>query len=128
MKKRILLALALTLCLVVVCSCQSKNEQRFTVVTSTNPPAATQNLNLGASTPQWEEEPDYDFDDGSYDPASEENFGDFGDFAQDEDLRNQQPVMTPAPTVRGEYAGATPVVIDPIDKPTPPPPPPPPFF
>lgn len=121
MKKRILLALALILCLVVVCSCQSNNEQRFTVVTSTNPPAATQNLNLGGSAPQWEEEPDYDFDDGSYDPTMEEDYGDFAEF---EDLRNQPAVQTPAPTVRGEYAGATPVVIDPIDKPTPTPVPP----
>jgi hypothetical protein len=29
------------------------------------------------------------------------------------------PTATPAPTVRSQYAGATPVVIDPIDKPTP---------
>jgi hypothetical protein len=44
---------------------------------------------------------------------------DYGDFAEFEHLRNQPAVQTPAPTVRGEYAGATPVVIDPIDKPTP---------
>ena len=36
----------------------------------------------------------------------------------------QPPVVTPAPTMRTEYAGATPMVIDPIDKPTPTPIPP----
>ena len=49
------------------------------------------------------------FDDGSYDPASEEG-------GQQEAVAE---VATPAPIMQSEYAGATPVRIDPIDKPTP---------
>lgn len=49
------------------------------------------------------------FDDGSYDPASEEGGA--------EEI--VAVVDTPAPTMVSEYAGATPVKIDPVDKPTP---------
>ncbi len=52
------------------------------------------------------------YDDGSYDPASEEG----GD---EEEVLLTGNVLTPAPTMYSEYAGATPVLIDPIDKPTP---------
>ena len=49
-----------------------------------------------------------------YDPLAEEDSWEPADLPD-------QPIVTatPAPTVRSEYAGATPVVIDPIDKPTP---------
>ena len=49
------------------------------------------------------------YDDGSYNPASEE-------VGQDEPVLSGN---TPAPTMKSEYAGATPVKIDPVDKPTP---------
>ena len=49
------------------------------------------------------------YDDGSYDPASEEA-------GQDEPVGDG---ITPAPTMKSEYAGPTPVKIDPVDKPTP---------
>ena len=52
------------------------------------------------------------FDDGSYDPASEEG-------GQSEQVIASQNVETPAPIMQSEYAGATPVRIDPVDKPTP---------
>ena len=51
------------------------------------------------------------FDDGSYDPASEEG-------GQSEEVSAENAV-TPAPVMQSEYAGATPVKIDPVDKPTP---------
>jgi len=49
------------------------------------------------------------YDDGSYDPTQEAGGGDeyIGDSS------------TPAPTMYSDYAGATPVRIDPVDKPTP---------
>ncbi len=54
------------------------------------------------------------FDDPQYNPENEEN-------GQTEELidvpGNAAP--TPAPTDNGRYAGATPMIIDPIDKPTP---------
>ena len=53
-----------------------------------------------------------DFNDGSYDPGSEEG-------GQAEQVIAVQNVVTAAPLMQSEYAGATPVKIDPIDKPTP---------
>ena len=94
-------------------ACQSNEPQRFQVVTQTR---ASQNLFGSVATPTVEPQDEYDFDDGSYDPALEEGNGDEFLFIPEE-----EPVVevTPAPTVRSDYAGATPVVIDPIDKPTP---------
>lgn len=109
MKKRMLLALALVLCLAVLCSCQSGGP-KYTVV-ETNKPQATQNLNMGGAQPT---DVITNYDDGSYDPTAEEGVG---DDLPDLEIETAAPV-TVVPTVRGEYAGATPVVIDPIDKPT----------
>ena len=50
------------------------------------------------------------YDDGSYDPTSEEG-------GQGESVSAYAP--TAAPLMQSEYAGATPVRIDPVDKPTP---------
>lgn len=119
MKKRILLALMLAACVCMLCACQSNSGSKYTV--EKNPVAqATQNLGTVAS--QATDEPaDYDFDDGSYDPTSEEGVGsDLGDF---EAVATAAPA-TAVPTLRSEYAGATPVLLDPIDKPTPTPVPP----
>ena len=52
------------------------------------------------------------YDDGSYDPASEEG-------GQNEQVVASDNAVTPAPVMQSEYAGATPVKIDPVDKPTP---------
>ncbi len=51
------------------------------------------------------------FDDGSYDPASEEGGA--------EEQVTAGSSVTAAPVMQSEYAGATPVRIDPVDKPTP---------
>ena len=116
MKKRMLLALTLICCLVALCACQSGNGNGNLVVVSTNQPKATQNLNMGSAatdTPAPAED--------NYDPLAEEGRGDnLGDL----DGAVAIPVVTAVPTVRSAYAGATPVVIDPIDKPTPSPVPP----
>ena len=52
------------------------------------------------------------FNDGSYDPASEEG-------GQSEQVIAEASAPTAAPVMQSEYAGATPVKIDPVDKPTP---------
>ena len=52
------------------------------------------------------------FNDGSYDPASEEG-------GQSEAIAAAPDAATPAPVMQSEFAGATPVKIDPVDKPTP---------
>lgn len=105
MKKRLMLALTLLVCALLLCSCQE--EQRFNVLTTQN----------GGTSQQSAQNPGAD-----YDPLAEED-----DYADDEAYWGGQieipvtsaPTNTPTPTMRGEYAGATPVVIDPIDKPTP---------
>ncbi|MBQ7850232.1 MAG: hypothetical protein IJ343_10950 [Clostridia bacterium] len=110
MKKRLILALALILCLCVLTACQTSEPQKFTVKTSGG---TTQQTQVTNSTQLWT-------DDSGYDPLAEEDdyTGDVNYWAGD--LATPVPsTATPAPTIRGEYAGATPVPIDPIDKPTP---------
>lgn len=120
MKKRMLLVLVLIVCAVALCACQDQGGTKYTPVeqggnTAVQNTAQPQQNLWGNPAPAAD---DIDFDDGSYDPTSEEGRGeDLPDFVV-------QDVQTPAPTVRGEYAGATPVVIDPFDKPTPTPVPP----
>lgn len=111
MKKRMLLALVLVLCVALLCACQDSGTKYTVVEKTTAHPQATQNLNLAGSQPTAEV---IDYDDGSYDPTSEEGMGeDLGDFVEETAVP-----VTVAPTVRSEYAGATPVLLDPIDKPT----------
>ena len=55
------------------------------------------------------------FNDGSYNPASEEG----GQSEQIGDTAQNAPAVTNAPMMQSEFAGATPVKIDPVDKPTP---------
>jgi len=116
MKKRMLLALVLVVCVAALCACQNGGT-KYTVVeknpAQSQPPAqATQNLNLSGNQAS---EPEINFDDGSYDPLAEEGKGaDPIDFTEE-----MAAPVTVAPTVRSEYAGATPVLLDPIDKPTP---------
>lgn len=50
------------------------------------------------------------FNDGSYDPTQEEG--------GDQEAVTGGNYVTPAPIMQSEYAGATPVLIDPVDKPT----------
>ena len=116
--KKLMLVVSLVLCVMLLSACQSNEAQRFQVVTQ---PQAPQNLYGNMNQPTAEPQDEYDFDDGSYDPTQEEGAGD--DFLY---IPEEEPVavVTPAPTIRSDYAGATPVVIDPIDKPTPTPLPP----
>lgn len=123
MKKRILFVM-LVVCAVILCACQKEEKKTY----SNEPPAATQaaeqssggqQLTFEATPPAEEntvtaqEISGQNFDDGTYDPASEEG-------GQEEILFTEpQSVDTPAPTFHSEYAGPTPVLIDPIDKPTP---------
>lgn len=109
MKKRLMLALLLVLCAALLCSCSGDNK-KYNVLTSQNQGNQQTQQNLGQNNTLTDD----------VDPLAEED-----DYIGDseywgETLPDQQaPTDTPAPTVRSEYAGATPVVIDPIDKPTP---------
>lgn len=118
MKKRIFLALMLFACVCLLCACQSKGSN----ITVAEKPASQATQNLGTvANPATDAPADYDYDTGSYDPTLEEDLGgDLGDFAA---VATDVPA-TEVPTLRSEYAGATPVLLDPIDKPTPTPVPP----
>ena len=111
MKKRTMLVLVLILCAALLCACGAKEQTKYQVIGTSLP---TQNLVVGPTNVPAQ---DINFDDGSYDPTLEEG-----------EVDEYVPVVTAAPTVaptmRSEYAGATPVIIDPIDKPTPSPVPP----
>lgn len=113
MKKR-MICLLLALCAVMVLTaCQKQetfpNQPRANAPAEQPPvsaPAAEpvqQVFTAGSGTP--------DYDSGEYNPALEEG-------GQEEQIAPGS-YATPAPTMRSEYAGATPVIIDPIDKPTP---------
>ena len=116
MNKRGWLALILAVCLLALTACQSaNNSEPFQVVTNVNQ-LPTQNVTVPDIVPVVDNTPDYDYDTGDYDPASEED-----PYAEDEwqDATTVSSVPTPAPVISSAYAGATPVVLDPIDKPTP---------
>ena len=126
-KKRIL-CLVLVLCSVLVLSsCQKKEtfmtldqqqQQQQQQQQTASQPEDAQNLFGETAVPQQNSEPDWDS--GDYDPSQEEG----GDEEFLETLSNIVDVQTPAPTMQSAYAGATPVLVDPIDKPTPTPLPP----
>lgn len=117
-KKRVL-CLVLALCAaLVMTACQQKetfptSPQQQGAGQQPQATAPSQDVqNIFGDTPVPQQ---IDFNDGSYDPASEEG-------GNEEFLPIEQPEssgITPAPTMKSEYAGATPVLIDPIDKPTP---------
>ncbi len=111
-----ILCLVLVLCMMVLSACQQ--QETFTTEVTQAPQTqavqqeqSAQDLFSGAVVEST------NFDDGSYDPASEEG-------GEKEDVEDVPALPTTAPTIQSDYAGATPVVIDPIDKPTPPPLPP----
>lgn len=120
MKK--VLCLVLALCAVLVLAgCQQKE----TFPTTPQQTAATEDTgaaevagdtqNIFGETPVPVTD---DFDDGTYDPTSEEGGG-AEPVDEPEMTGEQEETVTSAPFMESEYAGATPVLIDPVDKPTP---------
>ena len=116
MKKRIVCLVLVFCAALVMTSCQQKEtfpttpQQPAEQVTAE--PADQQNIFGETAVPQAID----DFDNGSYDPTQEEG-------GNEEEVSDSQLIAeagpTAAPTMQSEYAGATPVLIDPIDKPTP---------
>lgn len=126
-KKRIL-CLVLVLCsILVLSSCQKKEtfmtldqQQQLQQQQQQTASQSSDGQNLFGETALPQQNTIDDFDSGDYDPSQEEG----GDEEFLETLSNIVDVQTPAPTMKSEYAGATPVLVDPIDKPTPTPLPP----
>ncbi len=109
MKKKVL-CLVLALCAVTLTACQQR--EVFDTLPpegrTTSEPAGESGQDLFGSTVVGAT----DYDDGSYDPSSEEG----GDW---ETVPETPEMATVVPVISSEYAGATPVIIDPVDKPTP---------
>ena len=125
--KRRLLALLLCLSMLLLAGCKAREQQHFDYFPNTGAQMEVQNQPTDAPTdvsqPAEDEIPlpgapgGYNYDDGDYDPSREEGLG-ADDLLDLFDAETPTPVLTIAPTVYSQYAGATPVRIDPIDKPT----------
>ena len=111
MWKKRMLCVVLALCAVLLTACQQGEQQRYEPLTNAN-----RQENPEEATEQDPFANNIDYDDGSYDPASEEG-GDTEELVMPS-------AATAAPVMQSQNAGATPVVIDPIDKPAPSPLPP----
>ena len=115
MWKKRLLCLVLVLCAAVLTACQQKEVFDTLTPEQRNAGKATEasSQDLFGNTvvgPQ-------DYDDGSYDPSSEEG-GDWENVSESNSAAAAAAATAP-PVIQSEYAGATPALIDPIDKPTP---------
>lgn len=112
MKKRIFLALTMLLCLCMLAACDSSAPAKFDVGYSNS---SSQNQQSAQNTQQYA---------GEYDPRVEEDSYVPQNVYLPDPVTPAPATNTPAPTIRGEYAGATPVLLEPFDKPTPTPVPP----
>lgn len=105
MKKQVLLSAMLVLSVAALSGCQSPKEaERFQVITNVTQ-AAVSVTNVPTTAPTF------------YDPAQEEGLLENVTGALAE-VTTAPVEITAVPTMNSIYAGATPVVIDPIDKPT----------
>lgn len=112
LKKRIV-CLVLILCAALILTACGQQQESYPNQPRQNDTAAQQQAPVQEQTYQEADitAQQINFDDGSYDPASEEG-------GQAEQVASENAV-TPPPVMQSEYAGATPVKIDPVDKPTP---------
>lgn len=113
MSKKIL-CLVLVLCAALVLTACGQQQEEFPNQPRQGSSAGQQTaVQQPTAVPQEQAAPvqQINFNDGSYDPTQEEGGG-------AEAVTGGNPV-TAAPVMQSEYAGATPVLIDPVDKPTP---------
>jgi len=127
MSRKTIMSLLLVLCSVLLLTgCQQRETFPTTPQQYPEPQAAAPTAVSADAQNIFGETPvpvSINFDDGSYDPASEEG----GSQEAVESWTagtNDEALITAALFMESEYAGATPVLIDPVDKPTPTPLPP----
>ncbi len=122
MKKGIRTMALLGACLMLLSSCGSEPKTQYSVnqggAVSGNTGNQSANSSSGSNgmsvdyNPLWEED--------GYDPMAEEDA-----YAENQTVEELPALVTPAatstpiPVISGQYSGATPVIIEPIDKPTP---------
>lgn len=117
MKKGFRTVLLLSACLVLLAGCSSEPQTQYNV----NPQGSTNTQTSTSTNTNTTANNDLPAD---YNPASEEDdyTGDDANAPEEIELPTlitPAPTNTPIPVISGQYSGATPVVIDPIDKPTP---------
>ena len=120
MKKGFRTVLLLSACLTLLAGCASEPQTQYSINTGVQ----SGNTSTAAPTAGTAVNPALPAD---YDPlAEEDSYTDDGAPAEIDlpTLVTPAPTNTPIPVISGQYSGATPVVIDPIDKPTPTPIPP----
>lgn len=117
MKKGFRTLVLLSACLLLLTGCGSEPQTQYSINQGTT--------QLGTTTGKQQSSSQT----GNYDPASEED--DYDPTAEEDDYTSAQVVEelpslvmpsatnTPIPVISGQYSGATPVIIEPIDKPTP---------
>lgn len=115
-KKRILCLVLVVCAALVMTACKQKETFPTSPVKEEVTAEQQSEQNIFGETPVPQS---LNFDDGSYDPSQEE-----GGDEEEVVAPAAADAPTEAPTMQSEYAGATPVLIDPIDKPTPTPLPP----
>lgn len=117
MKKQMMLVLCLLLSAMLLCSCAQKDEteaERYQVLGQVTQSAViATDVPVSEPDPVVTDAPVIDWDNTDYDPSQEEG----GDSEPVADVA--APQATDMLTMNSQYAGASPVVIDPIDKPTP---------
>ena len=118
-KKTICLALVLCCALVLTACAQqatypNQPKQDSASQSSTEQQPVTGQADMSAASEAAPAQ-QINFNYGSYNPASEEG----GQSEQIGDTAQNAPAVTNAPMMQSEFAGATPVKIDPVDKPTP---------
>jgi len=100
-KKRVVCLVVILCAALALTACQQ--QESFPNQPKQDQPTAVQQQLVVTDAPKT-----VNYDDGSYNPASEEG-------GQSEIITSS---VTAAPFMQSEYAGATPVKIDPVDKPT----------
>ena len=108
MKK--ILCLVLVLCAALVLTACGQQQEEFPNQPRQDSGASQQTTQSQPAPAEASSAQQINFNDGSYDPTQEEGGGQEAVIASS---------VTAAPIMQSEYAGATPVLIDPVDKPTP---------
>ena len=112
MLKKKILCLILVLCAALVLTACGQQQETYPNQPRQDTGAAQQQAPVQEQVVAEAPAQQINFNDGSYDPASEEG-------GQSEQVIAETNAATAAPVMQSEYAGATPVKIDPVDKPTP---------
>ncbi len=115
MRKQAGLIALMLVCALLLCGCQG-DQERFPLAGGSSQTSTQSPVSAVSEDVTLDDSGSYDYDSGDYDPSSEEYYGDVEDVLDTiAQARNADPTMA---VITSEYAGATPVVIDPIDKPT----------